>query len=450
MLLYFLQYLVLILDIGKIYDAGLSYSEGSIIKIRISFYMKKIIFILIHTLLFAAVPDESLKNYQEKYSVCQGKTDYQISQCLLNGDLNYSRFRGDRYSYNKVSKNKIKKAARSGDIYDYTMNLIPQTRRYTGLKEYVDYLYSIKKEYTTPQFKGDEAEDIIRIKRVFNLLQSTQLDETSERTPDFESELLEYQRRHGLAVDGEIGPNTKRELKQSIHSIIKKVKKNLVLERISSPKGSNYVLVNIPEFKMHYYDNDAPVLNMKIVVGKTKMRTPVFNKKMQYIVKNPRWNVPPSIYKKEYAHKSESQLRKLGLRYNSEGKLYQPSGSRNALGVVKFLFPNKFNVYMHDTPAKSLFNRRVRAFSHGCIRLEKPLALLNELGYSYNTKKNRWITLKNKIPVYVEYHTVWLDDDGIVQFRHDIYGYEKKLFSKPVRRFAPRPKLVHNDVLSNF
>jgi murein L,D-transpeptidase YcbB/YkuD len=84
---------------------------------------------------------------------------------------------------------------------------------------------------------------------------------------------------------------------------------------------------------------------------------------------------------------------------------------------------------MHDTPSKYLFNRTVRAFSHGCIRLEKPLVLLNELGYNYNSSRNQWITLKKKIPVYVEYHTVWIDDEGIVQFRNDIYGYEQKLFS---------------------
>jgi len=398
--------------------------------------MKKILFILIHTLLFAAVPDTTLKHYQERYSVCKGKTNYQISQCLLNGNLNYSGFRGDRHSYRKISKNKIKKAASNGNSYDYTMNNIPQTKRYTRLKEYLDHLYAIKKEYTPPQFKGDEAEDIIRIKKVFNLLQSVGLDEDPERTPEFEEALLEYQRRHGLTVDGDIGSRTKRELKSSIYSIITKVKKNLTLERISSKKGSNYVLVNIPEFKMHYYDNSAPVLNMKIVVGKTKNRTPVFNRKMQYIVKNPKWNVPSSIYQKEYAHKSESQLKKLGLKYNGKGKLYQPPGPKNALGVVKFLFPNKFAVYMHDTPAKSLFHRNVRAFSHGCIRLEKPLALLNELGYSYTGKKNTWITLKKKIPVYVEYHTVWVDDEGIVQFRNDIYGYEKKLFGKAAYRPA--------------
>ena len=412
--------------------------------------MKKTILLLIHTLLFAAVPDQGLKDYQERYSVCQGKTNYQISQCLLNGNLNYARFRGDRYSYAKVSTNKIKTAARYDDIYDYTMNLIPQTKRYTGLKEYIDYLYTIKTAYTTPQFTGDEAEDILRIKKVFNLLQSTNLEETSERTAEFETELLEYQRRHGLTVDGDIGHNTKRELQHSISSIIKKVKKNLALERISKPKGSNYVLVNIPEFQMHYYENHEEVLNMKVVVGKTKMRTPIFNRNMKHVVLNPTWNVPPSIYKKEYAHKSAAQLKKLDLRYGSNGKLYQPAGKRNALGLVKFLFPNKFNVYMHDTPAKSRFLRTTRAFSHGCIRLEKPMELLHKIGYRYHPGKTTWKTLKKQIPVFVEYHTVWLDDDGIVQFRPDIYGYEKKLFSKPQRRAAPRPKLVHKDALNAF
>ena len=398
--------------------------------------MKKTLFILIHTLLFAVVPNTGLKHYQEKYSVCKGKTNYQISQCLLNGNLNYSGLAGEQYSYKKFSENKIKKAARNGKGYDYTMKHLPQTKRYTGLKEYLDHLYAIKKQYTVPEFKGDEAEDIIRIKKVFNLLQSAGLEEDSNRTAAFETELLEYQKRHGLTADGDVGPRTKEALKSSIYSIITKIKKNLTLERISSKKGSHYVLVNIPEFKMHYYKNNKPVLNMKVIVGKTKNRTPVFNRKMQYIVKNPRWNVPSSIYEKEYADKSKSYLRKKDFAYNSKGKLYQKPGKKNALGVVKFLFPNKFAVYMHDTPAKSLFNRNVRAFSHGCIRLEKPIALLNKLGYSYKTKKNTWITLKNKIPVFIEYHTAWVDDNGIVQFRNDIYDYEKKLFNKVAYRSA--------------
>ncbi len=412
--------------------------------------MKKIILIFVQTLMFAAVPDPVFMAYQEKYSFCHGRTDYQISECLLNGNLNYAGFRGDRNAYRKISKKKIREAVLQNRSYAFTMEHLPHTKRYERLKAYLDHLYTVRNAYMPPQFKGDEAEDIIRIKKVFNLLQSANLEETPEMTPAFEAALLEYQRRHGLSVDGDIGPRTRHSLKQSIGSIIAKVKKNLVLESISQPKPLRYVLVNIPEFKMHFYTEGKPVLSMKIVVGKTKMRTPVFNRKMQYVVLNPTWNVPPSIYRKEYAHKSEAQLKKLGLQYNSEGKLYQRSGRRNALGRVKFLFPNKFNVYMHDTPAKSLFNRRVRSFSHGCIRLEKPMDLLHTLGYSYHPGKTTWNTLETEIPVFVEYHTVWADDEGHIQFRPDIYGYETKLFSAPKKRVIYRPRPVPSDVYGAF
>ncbi len=391
--------------------------------------MKKILYVLIHTFLFANIADPALLTYQKKYSLCKEKTNYTITKCLLNGNLNYARFRGDKPAYKKVSLSAIQEAEANANVYNYSMSLMPQSERYVGLKEYLDYLYSVREEYTPPKFKGNDSEDIIKTKRVFNLLQNAALTEDGNYTLEFTEALLQYQKSHGLDVDGEIGPQTKRALKEPIYSIILKIKKNLQLERISAKKDSHHILINIPEFKMHYYKDDIAILSMKIVVGKTKMRTPVFNRKLQYVVKNPRWNVPPSIYRKEYAHKSEAYLRRKGFAYNSEGKLYQKEGRRNALGIVKFLFPNKYNVYMHDTPSKSLFNRTVRAFSHGCIRLEKPLALLKELGYTYSSGKNKWITLKEKIPVYVEYHTVWVDDNGIVQFRNDIYGYEKKLFS---------------------
>ena len=390
--------------------------------------MKKILWIVVQTLLFASSPDEGLKIYQEKYSVCDAKTNYQIANCLLNGKLNYARFRGDKHAYRQIHSDDIRTALKSENVYQNVMELIPQTKRYIKLKAYVDYLYSIINTYIPPQFKGDEEEDTIRIKIIFNLLLHTNLDENTEITPAFEVALLTYQNRHGLTEDGDIGPNTKKALKTSIDQIIKKVQKNLTLERISTQKSSQYVLINIPEFKMHYYEQNEAVLSMKTVVGKRSLRTPIFNRQMKYIVKNPKWNVPASIYKSEYADKSTSFLRKKGFAFNAQGRLYQKPGVKNALGVVKFLFPNKYNVYMHDTPAKSLFNKTVRAFSHGCIRLEKPLELLNALGYNYDSKRRKWITLDKQIPVYVEYHTVWIDDNDIVQFRNDIYGYEKKLF----------------------
>ena len=412
--------------------------------------MKILLLFLITTLYVSAATDSALLDYQKRYSVCHGKTDYQIANCLLNGNLNYANFRGDRNAYKRISTKKINQAVRAGNAYGFVMSELPTTKRYTALVEFLDHLYDIRHEYITPEFKGDHEEDTIRMKRIFNLLQSADLPETPEITPEFETELLAFQKRWGLAADGEIGPRTKRAFKVPIHSIIVKVKKNLTLERISRSKPSDYILVNIPEFKMHYYEDYAEALNMKVVVGKTKMRTPVFNRNMKHVVLNPTWNVPPSIYRKEYAHLSSAQLSKLGLRYGSDGKLYQPAGRRNALGLVKFIFPNKYNVYMHDTPAKSRFLRTSRAYSHGCIRLEKPMDLLHKLGYNYHKGKTTWKTLDKQIPVFVEYHTAWIGDDGVAQLRDDIYGYEKKLFSKPVKRAAPRRKYVQKDVISAF
>lgn len=132
--------------------------------------MKKIIFLLIHTFLFASMSDQNLKRYQERYSLCHGKTNYQITQCLLNGSINYYRLRGDRKRYQRVNKKEFKEEESKGDIYRYVMRLMPHTRRYQGLKEYIDYLYSIRDLYTPPRFKGNEEEDVIRIKRVLNLL----------------------------------------------------------------------------------------------------------------------------------------------------------------------------------------------------------------------------------------------------------------------------------------
>lgn len=390
--------------------------------------MKKIFLFFMPIWILATNPDTDLLSYQNSYTFCHGKTNYQITRCLLNGSLNYVFLRGDKPTPKQINKQALQNAEAEGNVYPYVMGLLPKTNRYNALLDYYDYLSTLQDYYVTPQFVGNDADDIIRIKRIFNLLQDANLIEDAYYTEAFEREIFEYQRRHGLTVDGEIGPQTKRALKTPLYDIMQKVKKNLEIERISLPKEANYVLVNIPEFKMHYYENFEPVLDMKVVVGKKKHRTPIFSRKIKYIVKNPRWNVPNNIYNKEYAHLSEEALRKKGLIYNAEGKLYQPAGRRNALGVVKFLFPNKYNVYMHDTPSKYLFKRTVRAYSHGCIRLEKPLEFLNLLGYDYSNRKNKWITLEHKIPVHVEYHTVWLDDEGIIQFRPDIYGYEKKFF----------------------
>jgi len=390
--------------------------------------MKTLYLFLIPFTLFSLNPDPQLLEYQNKYTLCKKSNNYQITHCLLNGNLTLELLRGDLFKTKRISSRKIKELEKNGELADYVFFLLPKTQRYNELLQFLDYLYYIKTSYKTPKFKGNTEEDILAMKRIFNLLQGANLYEDTEYTPEFEAEIIEFQRRHGLEMDAKVGPSTKRALQPSIRSIITKVQKNIELERISPKKPDEYVFINIPEFMMYYFRDAEPILDMKVVVGKSKMRTPVFHRNMKYVVLNPRWNVPSSIYKKEYAHKSYEYLQKKGFDFNAEGKLYQKSGRRNALGSVKFLFPNKFNVYMHDTPAKSLFNKSKRAFSHGCIRLEQPHDLLNTLGYEYNIKKNKWHTLPKTIPVYVEYHTVWIDDEGIPQFREDIYGYERKLF----------------------
>jgi len=394
--------------------------------------IKTIIPILASTILFAS-PSQELLDYQKYYTLCNETTNINIANCFLNSKVNYNNVHGNPNSKNRIDKENFVKLNQYEKEY-YIMNaLLPQNERYLKLENYLRFLYSIANEYEPTNFKKFEekytsSENIRKTKVILNLIQYEGLEESNYFDDELSNALFTFQKTHGLLENGKLWKETRRELNKSIKEIILKVKKNLEIERSVNNKAGTYVYINIPEYKMYYYVDNMLDLDMKVIVGKKRTRTPVFSDKIEFVVKNPNWNIPRNIYKKEYAHKSVEELRKKGLRYNSEGKLYQPPGKRNALGLVKFLFPNKYNVYMHDTNAKYLFKRSTRMFSHGCIRLEKPFELLNTLGYEYDTKKNRWHKLANKIPVHIEYHTVWIDENGVAQFRKDIYGYEKKLF----------------------
>ncbi|MEM8646633.1 MAG: L,D-transpeptidase family protein, partial [Pseudomonadota bacterium] len=207
--------------------------------------------------------------------------------------------------------------------------------------------------------------------------------------------------------------------------------------------------------------NGKTIHTARTVVGKTYHSTPVFSKKMKYIVINPYWNVPSSIARREYLPKLRqdagyllrqnihvlrggSRIDPYSVNWNAVSpsafpfRLRQDPGTKNALGRIKFMFPNRFNVYIHDTPAKSLFARSKRVFSHGCIRVENPpeLAevLLKEQGWSLNkvnnaisAKKKRVVNLKEPIPVHITYLTAWVNKDGSTHFREDVYGRDKRL-----------------------
>ena len=210
--------------------------------------------------------------------------------------------------------------------------------------------------------------------------------------------------------------------------------------------GNDYVMVNVPDYTLSVVDNGKQIWRTKIVVGKPgEMATPLLSETMKYLTINPTWNVPPSIIRNEYLpalERDPDALERIGLKvsHNRDGsvRVYQPPGERNALGRIRFNFPNPFLVYQHDTPNKHLFAQDKRALSHGCMRVQSPeqyaevilsLSQPNE-GYtparirSLYGAEERTINLKNPIPVHVTYQTAFVDQAGQLNLRQDIYGLD--------------------------
>ena len=274
-----------------------------------------------------------------------------------------------------------------------------------------------------------------------------------------------FQARHGLSSDGVVGVGTRKELNKSVASAIQKIRLNLDrIKWLAKRKGNRHIIVNIPDFQLYFEENGEMIQTMRVVTGKPNHPTPIFSDLVEYIVLNPYWNVPKSIIQKEFIPKllrNPYAMKRKGIEirrgWGKNATLVDPAsvawenygvgrampfhfaqvpGRRNALGKVKFLFPNKFAVYMHDTPSKSLFKRTKRAFSHGCIRLQKPRELLRTFS-TFNSnidfesaqkqlkgKRKKSITLKEKVPVDVVYLTAWIDYKGVLQFRDDVYHYD--------------------------
>jgi murein L,D-transpeptidase YcbB/YkuD len=235
--------------------------------------------------------------------------------------------------------------------------------------------------------------------------------------------------------------------------------------------GAAYVLVNVPDYTLKVVNLGKTVWSTRIVVGKPgKYATPLLAETMKYITFNPTWNVPPSIIRNEYLpalERDPGALARIGLKVgrNEDGsiRIYQPPGERNALGRVRFNFPNRFLVYQHDTPNKNLFAKTARAFSHGCMRVENPeqyaevLLSLSQPEEGYNVKRihslyggdERSINLNKPIPVYITYQTAFVDDARRLQIRPDIYNWDKDIASllRGDSKVADIP--IHRDYGSN-
>lgn len=286
-------------------------------------------------------------------------------------------------------------------------------------------------------------------------------------SPELAQALRRFQRRHGIRVDGVLGPNTLAALNLPVEDRIRQVRMNLERWRwLPADFGSRYVYVNTAAQMLATYEGDTPTNRMAVVVGKEGWHTPVFSDRMERVVFHPFWNVPESIVRRDLLPKvreNPSYLADNGYEvlsgWGSDAQRIDPStidwssvdlsdlrvrqrpGPGNALGQIKFLFPNRFNVYLHDTPAEHLFDEPDRARSHGCVRVEKPLELAGFVfaeteGWNQRKARNlvqrpnptrKTVELDHELPVYMLYWTAFRDEDGDWHFHEDIYGHDEAL-----------------------
>jgi murein L,D-transpeptidase YcbB/YkuD len=274
-----------------------------------------------------------------------------------------------------------------------------------------------------------------------------------------------FQIRHGLASEGYVGKMTRKALNESAEEKVARIKLNL--DRMKWIKRSHdryQIWVNIPDYTMSVFDGEQPIESMKVIVGRKGHHTPVFYNRVRSIVLNPYWRIPPSIIRHEmipklkkdrgytnrknieihtgYSERSP-RVNPYKVNWHKYGRKLPPyrfmqsPGKHNALGKIKYLFPNKYSVYMHDTNQPELFSKDVRSLSHGCVRLNKPVDLLetfSKIDPKINFNKGLEILKKNEktplrlsktIPIDIIYLTTWVNDDGEVAFRDDVYGYDK-------------------------
>ena len=337
-------------------------------------------------------------------------------------------------------------------------NWEPVNEQYQKLKNSLAQLYKIEKSGAWQRLDlgknkvlraNDSATAVIAIKKNLALTGDySNGDETALFNSEMEDAVKNFQRRHGLDEDGVIGPAFVKAMNVPVSRRIEQVLMNMERMRwLPQDSSRKRVIVNIPEFRLHVYDGDHEVLNMAIIVGKEATRTIIFSGSIRYVVFAPYWNVPPSIVRKEILpamRRNSNYLSNNNMEITKyEGGLpviRQRPGIDNALGRVKFLFPNSYNIYLHDTPARSLFQSTTRAFSHGCIRIQKPEEMANfllgdegctpeQVHEAMNGTEEQTITLKKKVPVYIVYFTAWVDENGLLNFRDDIYGHDKVLAS---------------------
>lgn len=334
----------------------------------------------------------------------------------------------------------------------------PVYRQYELLREYLRKYKILDAEGNWPKINtdkkslkiGDNSLIVLQIKKRLSRLEDYKGDTLNS---SFDNELTlalkRFQQRNGINDDGLLNKETITELNIPLKTKLKQILVNMERSRwLPVTLTGDYLAVNIPEFKLHVYRADSLLWSCNAVVGQTVHPTTQFYGEIKYVVFSPYWNIPPGILRNEVLpgmRRNSNYLANHNMEITgySGGRpvVRQKPGPSNALGLVKFLFPNNYNIYLHDTPSKSLFKESARAFSHGCIRIEEPAKLaaflLRDTGKwdstAINTAmkagKERYVTLENKIPVFIAYFTAFTDREGRLNFRKDIYNLDARLAS---------------------
>jgi murein L,D-transpeptidase YcbB/YkuD len=330
----------------------------------------------------------------------------------------------------------------------------PIVREYELLKAYLNKYQDIKKNKMSFKIKNfkkfkilpGQKDTLIATTRKFfyefGFLNRNNLSEIFDSS--YMMGLHEFQQRMGLAHADILSNSEINEMNISIDDRINQIRVNMErLRWLPLYDKEEKIVINIPEFKLHLFNTDSLLYSMKVIIGKTFQPTAVFKGDIEEIILCPYWNIPPGILQNEIlpaVRKNSNYLKQNHMEWYGSN-IRQKPGYDNALGWIKFLFPNRYNIYMHDTPNKYLFEKNIRTFSHGCIRLEnaKKLAvylLRNTKNWNSTTiddfiqkKRETKIKLNSRIPVYIVYRTAWVDKDGKLNLRKDIYGKDKLLLN---------------------
>jgi murein L,D-transpeptidase YcbB/YkuD len=291
--------------------------------------------------------------------------------------------------------------------------------------------------------KNDSSNGISTIRnRLFLLGDLTTDSRTNILDDSLISGLRRFQARNGLNADGRIGKAVLQALNKPLEQCIQSIVINMERTRwVPADLSKRYLIINIPAFELYAFDQDTMSFTMNVVVGKDVNKTTIFSGDIKYIVFSPYWNVPSSILKSEILpaiKRNPNYLKKNNMEWNGNAVRQKP-GPKNSLGLVKFLFPNSHNIYLHDTPAKSLFDANSRAFSHGCIRVARPTELAeylldydstwtrDKIYKAMHAGKEKYVTIKDPVPVYIAYLTAWVGNHGELNFRRDIYNRDPAL-----------------------